>query len=60
MLAGSQRGVKRKRVYDEHRPMSDITNGIKSGTYHQVIILADPVHTHAIQHVLHAAGLKPA
>lgn len=36
VLAGSQKGVKRKRVYDEHRPMSDITNGIKSGTYHQV------------------------
>ena len=28
--------MKRKRVYDEHRPMSDIQNGIKSGTYHQV------------------------
>lgn len=36
--------------------MSDITNGIKSGTYHQVIISADPVHMHAGQHLLHAAG----
>ncbi|KAL3151102.1 hypothetical protein ABBQ38_012969 [Trebouxia sp. C0009 RCD-2024] len=32
---GGQKGSKRKRVYDEHRPMSDIQNGIKSGTYHQ-------------------------
>jgi len=36
MAAGNQRGAKRKRVYDEHRPMSDIQNGIKSGSYHQV------------------------
>ncbi|DBA70092.1 TPA: hypothetical protein ACH3X2_012255 [Trebouxia sp. C0005] len=33
--SGNQRGAKRKRVYDEHRPMSDIQNSIKSGTYHQ-------------------------
>ena len=37
VAAGNQRGAKRKRVYDEHRPMSDIQNSIKSGTYHQVL-----------------------
>jgi len=36
VTAGNQRGAKRKRVYDEHRPMSDIQNGIKSANYHQV------------------------
>ena len=41
LAAGNQRGTKRKRLYDEHRPMSDITNGIKSGSYHQVHNSAD-------------------
>lgn len=29
------KGAKRKRVYEDHRPMSDITAGIKRGIYHQ-------------------------
>ena len=30
------KGPKRKRVYEDHRPMSDITAGIKRGILHQV------------------------
>ena len=29
------KGAKRKRVYEDHRLMSDITAGIKRGIYHQ-------------------------
>lgn len=29
------RSAKRQRVYEDHRPMSDITAGIKAGRYHQ-------------------------
>lgn len=32
---GKGRAAKRQRVYEEHRPMSDITAGIKTGRYHQ-------------------------
>ena len=35
------KGSKRKRVYEDHRPMSDITAGIKRGIYHQVEIPAN-------------------
>ena len=28
--------AKRKRIYEDHRPLSDVTAGIKSGRYHQV------------------------
>ena len=35
--AGAEgRGAKRKRIYEDHRPMSSITAGIKAGTLHQV------------------------
>ena len=30
------KGKKRKRIYEDHRPMSSITAGIKQGTLHQV------------------------
>lgn len=30
-----KRAAKRQRVYEEHRPMSEITAGIKAGRYHQ-------------------------
>jgi exosome complex exonuclease DIS3/RRP44 len=29
------RGGKRRRVYEDHRPMSEVTAGIKAGRYHQ-------------------------
>jgi hypothetical protein len=29
------RAAKRQRVYEEHRPMSEVTAGIKAGRYHQ-------------------------
>jgi len=32
---GGKRAAKRQRVYEEHRPMSEITAGIKAGRYHQ-------------------------
>jgi hypothetical protein len=31
-----QRGAKRARIFEDHRPMSAITAGIKAGTLHQV------------------------
>lgn len=34
--AAPGKGTKRKRIYDDHRPMSSITTGIKAGTLHQV------------------------
>lgn len=34
--AAEGRGAKRKRIYEDHRPMSSITAGIKAGTLHQV------------------------
>ncbi len=34
---GAGRSVKRKRIYEDHRPMSSITAGIKAGTLHQVL-----------------------
>lgn len=36
--ASQGKGVKRKRIYDDHRPMSSITAGIKNGTLHQVCV----------------------
>lgn len=33
---GSSKGAKRKRMYEDHRPMSTVTAGIKAGTLHQV------------------------
>ena len=33
---GGQKGAKRKRIFDDHRPMSAITAGIKAGALHQV------------------------
>ena len=30
------KGKKRKRIYEDHRPMSSIAAGIKQGTLHQV------------------------
>jgi exosome complex exonuclease DIS3/RRP44 len=30
------KNAKRKRIYEDHRPMSSITAGIKNGTLHQV------------------------
>ena len=33
---GQQKGAKRKRIFDDHRPMSAITAGIKQGALHQV------------------------
>uniref|UniRef100_A0A383VI63 Uncharacterized protein n=1 Tax=Tetradesmus obliquus TaxID=3088 RepID=A0A383VI63_TETOB len=33
--ASGQRSSKRKRVYEQHRPMSDINTGIAAGRYHQ-------------------------
>ncbi|KAL4433106.1 hypothetical protein ABPG77_006533 [Micractinium sp. CCAP 211/92] len=32
---GKGRAAKRQRVYEEHRPMSEVTAGIKAGRYHQ-------------------------
>ncbi|KAF8058848.1 RRP44A [Scenedesmus sp. PABB004] len=32
---GGPRGAKRARVYEQHRPMSDVAAGIASGRYHQ-------------------------
>ena len=29
------KGSKRKRIYEDHRPLADITAGIKRGIYHQ-------------------------
>lgn len=31
-----QRGTKRARIFEDHRPMSAITAGIKAGALHQV------------------------
>ena len=43
------KGAKRKRIYEDHRPMSSITAGIKAGTLHQV---RSPVHhSHPSCHV---------
>ncbi len=33
---GSGRAAKKRRVYEDHRPMSEITAGIKAGRIHQV------------------------
>ena len=33
---GAAKGQKRKRIYEDHRPMSSIAAGIKQGTLHQV------------------------
>jgi len=30
------KGKKRKRIYEDHRPMSSVAAGIKQGTLHQV------------------------
>lgn len=32
----ASKGRKRKRIYEDHRPMSSIAAGIKQGTLHQV------------------------
>ena len=32
----ASKGKKRKRIYEDHRPMSSIAAGIKQGTLHQV------------------------
>ena len=32
---GGRKAGKRARVYEEHRPMSEVTAGIKAGRYHQ-------------------------
>ena len=34
--AAAARGKKRKRLYEDHRPMSSIAAGIKQGALHQV------------------------
>jgi hypothetical protein len=35
--AAGEKNGKRKRVFEEHRPLSEITAGVKSGRLHQVI-----------------------
>ena len=34
--AGAARGAKRQRIYDDHKPMSTVTEGMKQGKLHQV------------------------
>ena len=34
--AGAARSSKRQRIYDDHKPMSAITEGMKQGKLHQV------------------------
>ena len=43
--AAAGRGKKRKRLYEDHRPMSSIAAGIKQGTLHQARPPADLLQT---------------
>lgn len=44
---GGNRPAKRQRIYDDHKGMAAITDGIKTGKYHQVLaysIMASAAH----------------